>query len=308
MPKQRSKAAAPDSGSQLKSDEEIIKDRRRLDAFDSADSYLGSLGLGLWGLAAVWFIYFSDFAKAVPSLHQGASDVCLVLVACGTFCRGIARASPRLWSTWRFAFHIGWCPVFVLIAALAGFYATSSKRAISSSVCWCFCGACAILAYGAVATFPGSSLGSGKAANSPMARLLFLCEGLAGIAIAGSSVLGLDWRESLGPLASALTALPLFMCAAGLCFCSTESELLVAAPCSTLFCILASLRSCYFSGLMAAIPTAALASAHACLYLPLPFKDPESNIFHMSLRRWARSFVKMMSSPASGFGDDGEGG
>jgi len=311
MPKQRVKAAAGNTGgdSGVKSDEEILQHRKRLDAFDTADTYLLTLGLGFWALALLWLVYFSDSANAGWSLHDGAADVCLVLVVSGSFCRGISAASPRLWSSWRFAFHLAWCPVLGSMAFISGLRALQgSFGAISSSVCWCLSLCCAVMAFGAVATFPGSSLGSAKAVISPVASLLFIIDGVSGMALAVSVIMGAAWAQNLGPLTAFMTALPLGMIAAGLALCKTEAELLVAAPCAILFCILASLRTCYFSGFVAAVPTIVLMFAKFALYLPLPVGEEEENIFYMSLCRFARACHKIMSQPVGGFGDEGEGG
>lgn len=299
------------SGNNLaKSDEEIIRDRKRLEAFDTADLYLGYVGLGFWGLSFVWFAYFSDTATVGTSfLYDGASDPSLLLLVSGCFCRGISKSSPRSWSSWRLGFHLSWCPVLALIAAAAALVASKGQRAVSSSTCWCISGGCAVMACGAILSYPGSTLGSGKTASAYVARLLFLVEGCAGMAIAVSLVMATAWSDSLGPLATAVATLPFFSCAAALCCCCAANELLAAGPCAMLFCILASLRAGYFGGSIAAAPTVALTVVHLYLYLPFPLSDPESNIFHMQMRKAARNFQKllMMTSGTAGFGDEGDG-
>merc|ERR1719491_395053 len=119
MPSQRRSKPGDKASQDSRSDEEILRDRKRLEAFDTADVYLGGVGWGLWGLAACWFVYFSDSAPVVDSPHFGSTDACLALFVCGLFCKGISSASPRQWSGWRLPFHLAWCAVFALLAAAA---------------------------------------------------------------------------------------------------------------------------------------------------------------------------------------------
>lgn len=312
MPKQRSKASASGekAGSDLRSDEEILRDRKRLEAFDTADLYLGGVGWGLWALAVCWFVYFLDHAPVVDSLLLGATDACLALFVCGLFCRGISKASPRQWSAWRIAFHFAWCVIFALLAVVAALLALRRSANVSSNTCWALTAACGALSFGAFATLPGTVLNSGKAANAPLGRCLLILDGAAGLAVAAFAVQKSHWgdgpADGLGPITTAMTVLPLGAWAVGLCLCSTEAEILVAAPSSMVFALWAGLRFGYYNGPMAAIPMAALIIVHATLYLPLPFEDPDSNPFHMSLRRFGRRMVRLMSQPVSGFGDDGD--
>lgn len=306
MVKQRSKApASGDKGGQVRSDEEIIKERKCLEAFDSADTYLAAVGWGLLALAATWFVCFSDSTQVGSSLHQGAADASLALWVSGGFCRGISKASPRLWSAWRLAFHLAWCPVGAIIALSAAGLTMQSSRTISSNTCWCLVLGCGAAAFGAVVTFPGTSVRSGKGSDAYLGRCLLTGDGLAVMALAVSIVLGTSWSESLGPITTAMTALPLLLWAGALCLCRTDAELLVAVPWAMTFLIGASLRSWYYSGLATAAPTFALTVVHAYLYLPLG-SDPDANPFYMSLARIARQTKRLMSQPVSGFGDDGE--
>lgn len=303
--KRRAKTASAGANQLSKSDEDILKDRKRMEAFDTADTYLGFLGYGFWALAFVWFTNFTDAQQAIPSMHHASTDTCLVLFVVGGFCRGISRASPRLWSTWRLLFHFAWCPVLAVMALAAASMAMQKSSVVSSNVCWLIALGCGAGAAVAVLTFPGSSLGSAKGSDAYLARLLLCMDGLAGTAVAASVLISIPWSDGLGPITAAMTAAPWIACSAALSLCCTDAELLVAVPWVMIFLIGASLRALYFSGTAATIPTAGLLLLHVGLYLPLG--DSETNPFYMSLARFARQIKKFMSQPVSGFGDEGAG-
>jgi len=303
-----------------KSDDDIMKDRRKTQAIDLADTYLGTLGLALYATCFVWFVYFSDYAKVVSSLHSGASDPSLIMLVTGGFCRSLSKASPRLWSNWRLAFHMSWCPVFGLLALAAAGCSYSGPEQISAQTCWILVAVYGVLSAGALLTFPGSSLGSGQWANAPLGKALVFFDGAAGLALAASILVGTEWSEGMGPITSAMACLPLFPVAAALCLSSTDAELVAAVPNVMIFCTLASLRSMYYSwgenswGTMAAAPTAILFCVHAYLYLPsmnmdMSYNDSEDNPFHTSLTKAWTKFMKTMSATVSaGYAEEGQGG
>merc|ERR1719440_38221 len=191
------------------------------------------------------------------------------------------------------------------LASILVHVAISGSGAISSSSCW-LCGlALGGLAAGAVLTFPGASPASHKGSGAAMARLALVVDGVVGVVVAWSIFRETLWSDKLGPMASAVAALPLLAFAVALVVCCTDAELLVAVPSVMLYALWSSFRAWYLSGSSAAIPFAVAIVMHLSFYLPLG-SDPESNPFYMSLVRLARRAKKMMSQPVSGFGDDGE--
>ncbi|CAK0807559.1 unnamed protein product [Prorocentrum cordatum] len=74
MPTKRKDAKEAKATEEQKSDAEIIKDRRSVESFGSADSYLGYIGWALWALAAAWLFCFSASAPPVSELHGGVAD------------------------------------------------------------------------------------------------------------------------------------------------------------------------------------------------------------------------------------------
>jgi len=312
MPVRKPAKAAKEGpgGGQGRSDDEILKKRQRLEAFEAADKYLTYLGTSLWVVGAAWF-FCMEKAPTVASLHRGAGDALLGLVATGSFCGSLAKSSPRgAWSAWRKPWHVAWCPALALLAVVLGLASRTAAegRALPFSAL-----ACGLLALGAAATSPAgpppSSAPSSESSAVAFARLLAVVDGLLGLALAGSALAasggeGSTWSLPLGPAAMGMTAVPLTMLSLGVLLCRTEAELMAAVPAIMLFCLGAAARAAALSGAAAALLPAAALAVHAGLYLPLPVKDPHSNPFNRYVSLSWKAFARWMSDPVQGWSEE----
>lgn len=308
--KKRGKEKA--QASTFKSDEEIIAERKRLDAFDTADTFLFWLSWGQWVLAIIWFLSLSDVEDAAadsPERH-GPSDATFSLLVSGLFCRGISWANPRCWSWWRRGFHLG-CALLLGLMGFALVLGTSQKHwqdHVDAKAVARYAGiGCLALLAAAVWTFPRSRPDPAKVASAPVGRLLFLFDGLAGCSASVAIFAGFDMGAGFYTLTASVIGGPLLLYSVGMLFVCSEAELLVAAPVAMAMHLGAFFRCWYLFGFLLATPCVFALVAHAALYLPLPWQDPDSNVFHSMLRRRWRKFIRFMQSPISGFGDDGEG-
>jgi hypothetical protein len=302
--KAKASASGERGGQQARSDDEILKDRRLLEAFDTADVYMKILGLGMWVLAAMWFFNFNDKVPVGSSLYNGGNDTHLILIVMGFFCRWLAQASPRSWSGWRRVWHFGLCPVCMVLALAVGSCLLQSDLQAAKMPCVYMSVGLAAVSLGSFATLPGPSPKSGKLANVPLCRCLLVADGIFLVALAASILMGAERGHSLGLLSATMTSLPMAFLGIAIMLCTTEAELLTAFPAVTIFCVGAIIRSAYVDGQLAAIPAVTALLLHILPYLPLPPGDAESNPFHMALRKSWSSFVKLISQPVSGFGDD----
>eukprot|EP00931_Biecheleriopsis_adriatica_P007258 TRINITY_DN108566_c0_g1_i1.p1 TRINITY_DN108566_c0_g1~~TRINITY_DN108566_c0_g1_i1.p1 ORF type:complete len:295 (+),score=73.07 TRINITY_DN108566_c0_g1_i1:74-958(+) len=285
-------SAAPGSGS--KSDEEILQERRRVEAVKTADFVLLLLSWGLWVLAAFWFFNFAD--QAPPTLLS-TSDIVVSLLVCGQLCCSLARSSKNgAWSSWRKPWYLAWALVLVVICIL---FAQKAERAAAV--------ACALGAVAVGMACPASCTPDPKSSTAVLGHLLLRLDGLVVLALCVASVLQADMSQPLGRLATALAVLPLAMTSLALLCGSSQAEVQVAVPMAMLQLAGSSLCNLLFGG--SGVALAALAAGlvtHGALYLPFPVQDPDSNPFYSTLRKSFDNFAKVMSSPVSGFNDGAE--
>mmetsp|Transcript_32863 Transcript_32863/g.94321 ORF Transcript_32863/g.94321 Transcript_32863/m.94321 type:complete len:318 (+) Transcript_32863:98-1051(+) len=293
------------------SDEEILKGRRKREAFTLADDALFAVSWGLWALAALWFLCYSPAAPEAPLSHSGLpAEASTGLLFCGIFCASLSRSSPQgSWSMWRVAWHMAWCPAFAVLAV--AFWLTSTRGRPAPAVppttySISAAGACALGAVAMILTLPKFQPTSPKASGYFLGRVMALVDGALGLLTASSVVVSGSgvWGEPVGPVAAALTAIPLGMWGVGTLLCCTDAELTAAIPPAMLQYTAMIIRSLLLVGLPAALPAVLMLALHLALYLPFPLKEPDSNPFYNALRRWYRRWTNLLSEPVSGFGDD----
>jgi len=310
MPKQRTKAQPATREAQPNSDAEILLERRRVAAFDRADQFLLLLSWGLWLFACVWFAVFAPASPQVKSLHRGLGEPLPGLLVCGLQCGSLSRASPRgTWSTWRSLWHFGFgCALGLLAAAMAAaaLAPPGAKTTLPArpNVVLGMAVAVGFSALGCFQTCPGGAPSAARPSSVVFARMLFAADGVAGFAVAGSMLLFGTWGAPLGPLAIAVSALPLVMTSLSTMLARTDNELVAVAPAALTLHVAATCREVLASNMLAAIPTAVAVLLHAALYLPLPLHEPDSNPFHWGLARFVSSSVRWFNAPVKGFGDE----
>merc|ERR1712187_412774 len=113
----------------------------------------------------------------------------------------------------------------------------------SSMICWGLCASFGALGFGVFATMPGPSSNSRAATLMPLGRGVIALDGLAGLALAWSIIVGAAREETLGTFASMLTGLPMAAWAVGLILCQSDAELVVAAPTVMIFAIGAGMKA-----------------------------------------------------------------
>jgi len=310
MPQKRIKAGTSRDVAGARTDEEILKERRRLETFDAADGFLRMLGWGLWALAVAVFFNYSE-APRTTDLSFGAGDNLTALITCGVLCGQLCQASPRgTWSEWRRSWHLAWCPVSGLMAlafakTVFAQYAVSLHRSYEKSSL-ALTAACDLGTAGAIATCPSGRPNSVRSASAPLAKMLLLGDVVFGMLLAGCSIAGGSWGEPYGLVASAVSALPLIMFSLGIFGCRTEAELLCAVPSAALLLAASTVQVFASYGVLLAIPLLVYLLLHGALYLPLPLAEPDTNLFYQAFSRMWRRWARFMSQPVSGFGDSSE--
>eukprot|EP00747_Dinoflagellata_sp_TGD_P024936 gnl/TRDRNA2_/TRDRNA2_130894_c0_seq1.p1 gnl/TRDRNA2_/TRDRNA2_130894_c0~~gnl/TRDRNA2_/TRDRNA2_130894_c0_seq1.p1 ORF type:complete len:312 (+),score=56.23 gnl/TRDRNA2_/TRDRNA2_130894_c0_seq1:48-983(+) len=289
------------------SDEQILKERQIVAAFERADLFHKFAGWGLGAFGVVWFLSVSGEAST------RWSDPTISLMVLGFLSSQLARASPRgTWSAWRKLWHIMWCPFFAVMAM--GFFSLSLRKggtgAFTPSSCRMGMFATGSLAVVAVMLLPAGpskpSPGDSSLVGGRVARMLLLVD--AGLCFQGAFVAAFgSWKEAGGSLGIAVSVLPLISMGVALVFIRTEAEILLAVPTASFYLVMVIVRALLspLNLIFVTISAVLLLVIHMGLYLPFPPQDPSSNPFHNSFLRQQRAFQKMMTQPVAGFGDEG---
>jgi hypothetical protein len=163
---------------------------------------------------------------------------------------------------------------------------------------------CAVAAVGALLTFPGFSNKPPKGCGAVCGRIVVMLDGIFGLALAGS-MLRAEWKQPYGVVTLATSVLPLGMWSLAMLLCSTEAELLSAVPVAILLHLYAAGKSVYLVDHFALAFSAVAVLLHACLYLPFPLQNPQSNPFFKALRKFGLRWHKLITNPVSDFSDEG---
>eukprot|EP00434_Breviolum_minutum_P005141 symbB.v1.2.004533.t1/scaffold256.1/size249868/4 len=300
MPKKSAKAAKGNVG--VASDEEILRQRRRISAVQVADLALLAVSWGFWLLACSWYFAFDDLQ--IPSKRSRwlqiscLEDASVNLVVCGQFCSMLARCAPQgNWSAWRKPWYLALVAVFGWLGFLffqAGAHLTAA-----------FCG---LLGFMVLATCPAAPEKQMQACDAWLGRALVFLDAMLLMLGGLHEAVGISWNRTTSTLASSLSVLPLLIMSLAFLCSSTETELLTAV-CGMFFQLLGwSISSAIKEDYQTLILLVVLGLLHMALYLPLPSNDPESNPFYNSFKRSKQRCAKFFAQPVSGFGDENSGG
>jgi len=295
----------------MKSDEEIMEERRRSQKFDSADNVLSMASWALWAIAIVWFFSFSVAAPEISAPHAIANPSLSMIIA-GFFCSALSKASPKgTWSTWRSLWQLLFAGAFGVMAAtfvllqLRGSATWSQQQSMATVGMIALCGG---VSAGAVLTCPGTNSKPARWSSSYFGRLTLVIDGGLGlflcfqVFVQAASLLG----DALGLATLAVSILPLGIISLGMVFVGTDSELVGALPSAVMVHMLGFLIHFFTEGRTMAYASAAAALLHLALYLPFPASDPLSNPFHVSMKKDLMSFYKLITEPVSGWGEENE--
>lgn len=299
MPKKTPKSTKAVESSDLQSDEDILRQRRRIEAVQTADLVLLVVSWGLWLLAGIWLLAFDEINEQRQSLSPGLEEALLNLLVCGQFCGMISRlATHGNWPAWRKPWYLAWVLALALWAFL--FFQASAP--------W-IAGFCGLQAVAMLWACPASGpAGTSKACDASMGRALVLMDGIIGLLWSIKQATQISWHRSSDALAISMSTLPLLMVSVGLLSSSAEGELLTSVPVVLLYFAGFGATSVLKENYGSLAVFLVLILAHAALYLPFPPNDPESNPFHNSFKRSLQRCAKFMAQPVSGFGDEGSGG
>ncbi|CAE7896157.1 unnamed protein product [Symbiodinium necroappetens] len=281
-----------------RSDEDILRQRRRIEAVQTADFIMLLLSWHLWLLALIWLVAFAELATAKQSRYAGLESSPVVLFSCGQLCGSLSRLTPNgEWPAWRKPWYLAWVVVLGVMAV--------SCVQNSALVAGGLCGLLAAAMAWACPAGAGSAQ-QPKAPDASLGRGLVMIDGMTGLLLAARQLSTVLWQSGLEVLAASITALPLLMFSVALMFSSSDSSsLLVSVPSAMLHLAAAAAYSVLSMNDWTAVAVLTLAlMAHLTLYLPLPLNDPESNPFYTSLRRVRHQFVRFLAQPVSGFGDE----
>mmetsp|Transcript_132391 Transcript_132391/g.264093 ORF Transcript_132391/g.264093 Transcript_132391/m.264093 type:complete len:313 (+) Transcript_132391:64-1002(+) len=312
MPRKAAGRSGPNSGSgnQHQSDEDIQRERVWLNAFKAADGFLETQSIGLWIAAGIWFIFYSDAAPRMPSLHYGASEPTLVLASCAMLCSGLSGSAPKgTWPSWRLLWHVGWCVVFGCLSVAFGTAHFVGRGGVPVAMGYPGLGMtafCAVAAVGAFITFPGFGNKAPCGCSAIFGRIMVKLDGIFGLLLARSIMSEGEWKQPYGAVTLATLVLPLGMWSLAMFLCTTEAELLAVVPVATLLHLAAAGKSMYLADHPEVILSVGIALLHACLYLPFPLSNPKSNPFFKALSNFATRWHKLITNPVSGFGDEGD--
>mmetsp|Transcript_2011 Transcript_2011/g.4073 ORF Transcript_2011/g.4073 Transcript_2011/m.4073 type:complete len:320 (+) Transcript_2011:75-1034(+) len=300
-----------------KTDDEILAERRKQEAFEVAELFLKVVGTGFSLTSVLWFLMLGEVTPALPSLYPSGLNPALSLAVAGHFCIQLSKSTPPKghWPEWRHAWHVALIPASGLLAI--GFVTSIRRQALMSAfvrssalrVCQCLAVMSGAIGLTAMLILPGrGSQGMVAKSQSTMvcacARLMLCFDCVLFWAMLLLPVSQMPWDEALGP-ATALTAMaPLLLTAVALPFCKSDSELLAAVSTVLFFLACTVVRAVTLEALVDAGVAVFLFVLHASLYLPYHSEEFMRNPFNMVLRRAAQDFTKMMSNPVSGFGDD----
>lgn len=296
--KQASAGAAP------RSDEEILRERRIVENFETADSILTVLSWSLLMLAAVWVLNLDATTPDLgPSLHAGITDAKVCLIACAQFSAGIASCSPKgAWSSWRQAWQAAWSIPLLMIGVSVLFtvgLAANFDGLLGVSCCF---GGLAMLLTTPVGKPPKPARGS----TAVLGRVMTIADGLMGT-IVGIGLLMKSPSFSAGAiLCLAITCGPLFMMCSGLLLCSSEAEIQAAVRAVLTLSVGATLQCWWIADQTGLVIALGAFLMHAALYLPLPWKEPDTNPFHASLQKFCRQFAGLLKAPVGGFSHENE--
>mmetsp|Transcript_25955 Transcript_25955/g.74280 ORF Transcript_25955/g.74280 Transcript_25955/m.74280 type:complete len:327 (+) Transcript_25955:73-1053(+) len=326
MPRQRVKSTPRDAaaaGTQVHSDEEILKERRRIERFERADDILRLMSWGLTVLAAGWFLLFFPVAPTVTSLGgplgEAGGDAIFGLYGCGLFCGNLSRSGPRgTWSAWRKVWHLVWAPCFVLAALAFARFGLLDTRVRSemrtplppSSYGVVVAVACGVLGFAMLLACPRGNPNAARPSQVVWGRVLLAGDGVVGLTLSLArlrSGMAVSFSEPLGLSTLWVSTVPLAMWSLGTVLCRSDGELIAAVPAALVHYLLVMCHLVYSDGVQSALAMLLMALLHAALYLPLPWHDPDSNPFHVCLRKHLRSFTMLLTGPVSGWGDDGGG-
>lgn len=308
-------------GPSSKTDDEIIKDRRRHESYAVGDSALFMFSWALWALATFWFLIFAsatrtgeeeDTSSFVGLTARCFDDPALLLAVCGVFCSGLSKsslkASPAAWSWWRKPWQLGWAVSFALFALAfchMGFTA-APRNALSLGKQIGF--VCGLGSVAMVLTLPQGPRDHAVGSSAPLGKLHLMVVASICFALVADVACTTSWNASVTATYGLVRAAPLFMLGGGMWCASTEGELITAMCSVLLLCLGAIYRALVvFGSTMAlAVPVLVLVPALA-LFLPFPAKEPDTNLFYAALMRSLRRFQKTLSQPVGGFGDSSEG-
>mmetsp|Transcript_60369 Transcript_60369/g.112017 ORF Transcript_60369/g.112017 Transcript_60369/m.112017 type:complete len:322 (+) Transcript_60369:63-1028(+) len=315
--KQGAAAGKEKATAKEKTDDEILEERRKQEAFEVAELFLKIVGTGFSLTSVLWFLTLGEVTPALPSLYPSSLNPALSLAAAGHFCIQLSKSTlPKgHWPEWRHAWHVALIPASGLLAA--GFVIAIRRQALMTAfvrsaalrVCQCLAVMSGAIGLTAMLILPGRGSSSmvAKSQNTMVcacARMMLCFDCALFCALLLLPLSQMPWDEALGP-ATALTAMiPLLLIAVGLPFCKSDLELLAAVSTVLFFLACTTVRAVTLEGLLDAVPAVLLFLTHAALYLPYHSEELMRNPFNMVLRRAARDFVKMMANPVSGFGDD----
>lgn len=285
-----------------------MQERRRAEAFEKADTFLVFVSWALWIIGGMWFMSFGTAAPKVFDFHL-AAEPSTALFFSGIFCGSLAKASPRgTWSSWRRMWHLAWCISFGLMSA-AFFQLNFGGRlpsGISSMFTYAMIAGCSWNSVGAVLTCPGGQTNPSTGSSFVFGRLLLAVDGILGLLICCHVLLNAYnmLAEPLGLTATLMSALPLGMCSVGFLLCSTDNELIAGLPTALMAHTAGFIGQALAQNISMATLSALAIAVHCAVFLPLPLDNPESNPCHVWVRGYIRRFMKLMTDPVTGFGDE----
>jgi len=140
-----------------------------------------------------------------------------------------------------------------------------------------------------------------------MAKLLFMADMAYGLLAASAAIVSAPWGQSLGPQAAWFSAVPYIMWGVGTGLCCTQAEMLRALPAALLVHTSAIGRALMFGnggGHVVLVASATMLVLHLALFLPLPLRDPESNMFYSQRLKLQQRCYRMISDPVPGIYSD----
>eukprot|EP00929_Paragymnodinium_shiwhaense_P002146 TRINITY_DN102349_c0_g1_i1.p1 TRINITY_DN102349_c0_g1~~TRINITY_DN102349_c0_g1_i1.p1 ORF type:complete len:336 (-),score=80.98 TRINITY_DN102349_c0_g1_i1:64-1071(-) len=312
---------------ETKTDEELIAERKRKEAFQFAAGVEEKLGWATRVLGVAWFLIFNQALpqfeaekqsmQAVLSKCVGDSFVLLLVLGMHTSCVARSPPKPAQWAWWRKPWHVGWCVSLVVLAAAfiqTNFNIMAQKRKVTSGgrltgpAFWI----AVLIAIAALMMVISTPKGDADQAKGCFTQAANLGRGLLVIISFGLGSLGfdcaaaVDLSSEVGPALAACEALPLFLLAAAFALAYTEAELVAGVHSAMLLFIMAGIKTVLLGRPDALAGPVAAIVVLSTLFLPFPAKEVDTNPFYTSLQRSIRGFKKMMASPVSGWGDDGE--
>lgn len=287
-----------------RSDEEILRERRILESFETADSILTVLSWSLLVMAAAWVLNFDATTPGLgPSLHAGITDTKVCLVAGAQFSAGIASCSPKgAWSSWRQSWQAAWSIPLLMIGISLLYTAGLAANFDGLLAVSCCLGALVML----LTTPGGKPPKPGRGSTAVLGRVMIIADGLVGIVVGIGLLTRIQVFSASAILSLAMTCGPLFMMCTGLLLCTSETEVQAAVRAVLTQSIGATLQCWWIADHTGLVIALGAFLMHAALYLPLPWKEPDTNPFHASLRKFLRKCAALLNEPVAGFSHENE--